>query len=412
MKAPSVALEAPAAPAHVLPALDRAYLTRLVLLFCFGWAIVYADRTTLYPLVRVIQQDLGLSAAQAGWITSLYFLLYAPMHGIGGVIGDWLGLKRILVAFMTLAGLGLLVVGASSSYAMLLLGIAIHGLGVGCYYVGAYGITMQTVPSAFRGISAGVINCGMSLGFVTGLVSAGPLYESTGDWRVPFLLLAVPTLLAAAAYQALIRPVARQGFTLRGIGAFFRDRQILCLALAGFTVIYAFFVVLAWGPAFFQAERGFGISKSGLFTAIVAFAALPAGLSLGRLSDRLGRKRLSLCLLPLGALCLLALPLVRSETMLLILLVAYGLVGKLAWDPIMFAWAGDRVMATRPGAVGAAMGLFGFMIMVGAFVAPVVTGWIRDLSGSLAGGFYLAGALVLVGTVLLLVPEETVRRPT
>ena len=408
MKASTVAIEAPSA---VAAPTDRAYIIRIVLLFCFGWAMVYADRTTLYPLVRVIQEDLGLSSAQAGWITGLYFLIYAPMHGVGGVIGDWLGLKRILVTFMTLAGLGLLLLGTSAGYHLLLLGIAVHGFGVGCFYVGAYGITMQTVPSAMRGISSAVINSGMSLGFVTGLVSAGPLYEATGSWRVPFLVLAVPTLAAAAAYQALIRPVPPQGFTLRGIGAFFRDRQLLCLALAAFTVIYAFFVVLAWGPAFFQAERGFGILKSALFTAIVAVAALPAGLTLGRLSDRVGRKRLSLILLPLGALCIFALPLVRSQAMLFLVLAAYGLVGKLAWDPIMFAWAGDRVTATRPTTVGASMGIFGFTIMMGASVAPVVTGWIRDLTGSLAGGFYLAGALVLLGTLLLLVPAETVHRP-
>ena len=408
MKASTAAMEAPvtlAAPA------DRAYISRIVLLFCFGWAMVYADRTTLYPLLRVVQQDLGITGAQAGWITGIYFLMYAPMHAVGGIIGDWLGLKRVLVSFITLAGLALVLLGTSSSYPMLLLAVAAHGLGVGCFYVGAYGITMQTVPTSLRGMSSGVINSGMSLGFVTGLVSAGPLYEASGSWRVPFLLLAVPTLAAAAAYQALIRPVPRQGFTLRGIGEFFRDRQLLCLALAGFTEIYAFFVVLAWGPAFFQAERGFGILKSGLFTAVIAVAALPAGLALGRLSDQMGRKRLSVMLLPLGALCVCLLPLVRSQAMLFLVLAAYGLLGKLAWDPIMFAWAGDRVTATRPTTVGATMGTFGFVIMMGAFMAPVVTGWIRDLSGSLAGGFYLAGALVLAGTLLLLVPQETVRRP-
>ena len=61
--------------------------------------------------------------------------------------------------------------------------------------------------------------------------------------------------------------------------------------------------------------------------------------------------------------------------------------------------------------VAGCMGIFGFVIMMGAFVAPIVTGWIRDVTGSLAGGFYLAGALVLAGTLLLLVPRETVRRP-
>ena len=410
MKAPPVAMEVPALAVAEAPATDRAYLIRIVLLFCFGWAMVYLDRTLLYPLVRVIQQDLGLTAAQAGWITGMYFLMYAPMHGLGGILADWVGVKRLLVLFMTLAGVGLVLLGFAPSFPVLLLAVALHGLGVGCYYVGAYGITMQTVPSALRGRAAGVVNGGMSLGLVAGLVSAGPLYEVTGSWRMPFALLAIPTLGAAALYHALIRPVARQGFSLRGIAAFFRDRDLLCLGLAGFAVIYGYFVLLAWGPAFFQAERGFGILKSAAFTATMAVFGLPSGLALGRLSDRFGRKRLSLLLLPAGALCLLALPMVRSEAGLFIALASYGVVGKLAWDPVMFAWLGDRATRAHPTATGAVMGLFGFTIMMGAFVAPVVTGWVRDLTGSLAGGFYLAGGLVLLGTLLLLVPQETVRR--
>ncbi|HYB74230.1 MAG TPA: MFS transporter [Candidatus Sulfotelmatobacter sp.] len=407
MKASSVAMDAPAA---VATPTDRPYITRIVLLFCFGWAMVYADRTVLYPLIPVVKQDLGLTAAEAGWIMGIYFLMYAPMHGVGGIIGDWLGVKRILVSFVALAGLGLLVLGVSGTYPMLLLAVAIHGLGVGCYYVGAYSITMQTVPSHVRGISSAVVNSGMSLGLVTGLVAAEPLYRAAGNWRAPFLVLAVPTLAAAAAYQLLIRPVARQGFSLRGVGAFFRDRHLMCVGLAGFAGVYAYFVILQWGPAFFQAERGFGILKSGFFTAVLALAALPAGLATGRLSDRMGRKRLSLAMFPLAALCLFLLPLVRSQAMLLLVLVLYGVVGKLAWDPVMFSWVGDRVTTVHPSTVAGCMGIFGFVIMMGAFVAPVVTGWIRDLTGSLAGGFYLAGALVLAGTFLLLVPAETVRR--
>jgi MFS family permease len=406
VKASTAAIEAPAA---VAAPTDRGYITRILLLFCFGWAVVYADRTILYPLIPVVTQELGLTAAQAGWIMGIYFMMYAPAQGMGGIIADWFGVKRILVMFVTLAGLALLLLGTATSYPMILLAVAIHGLGSGCYYVGAYGITMQTVPTRVRGIASAVINSGMSLGLVTGLLAAEPLYRAAGNWHTPFLVLAVPTLAAAAAYQLLVRPVARHKFSLRGVGAFFRDRHLLSLALADFTGVYAYFVILQWGPTFFQAERGFGILKSGFFTAILAVAA-PAGIVMGRVSDRLGRKRLSLAMLPLAGLCVAALPLIQSEAMLLVVLVAYGLVGKLAWDPVVYAWAGDRVTSVHPKTVAGCMGIFAFVALSSAFVAPVVTGWIRDLTGSLVGGFYLAGALPLLGTFLLLIPAETVHK--
>jgi hypothetical protein len=36
-----------------------------------------------------------------------------------------------------------------------------------------------------------------------------------------------------------------------------------------------------------------------------------------------------------------------------------------------------------------------------------LTGWIKDLTGSLAGGFYLAGGLALIGFVLSLKPADS-----
>jgi fucose permease len=50
--------------------------------------------------------------------------------------------------------------------------------------------------------------------------------------------------------------------------------------------------------------------------------------------------------------------------------------------------------------------LFSFSSVVSAVVAPPVTGWIKDVTGSLAGGFYLAAAAVLVGFVLSLGPAD------
>jgi hypothetical protein len=41
-----------------------------------------------------------------------------------------------------------------------------------------------------------------------------------------------------------------------------------------------------------------------------------------------------------------------------------------------------------------------------AVVGPPLTGWIKDVTGSLAGGFYVAAGLALVGFALSLGPAD------
>jgi MFS family permease len=84
-------------------------------------------------------------------------------------------------------------------------------------------------------------------------------------------------------------------------------------------------------------------------------------------------------------------------------------VGKLAWDPLGISWLGDYVSRHRPEAVGAAVALFSFISVLSAVVGSPLTGWIQDVTGSLAGGFYVAAGLALVGLALSLgLPDNRV----
>jgi MFS family permease len=249
----------------------------------------------------------------------------------------------------------------------------------------------------------------MSLGLVAGLALAGPFYQATGSWRMPFLILAVPTVVIAILFQFQVREVqmsARRSVPLWGL---LRDRTLVCMNLSGFCVLYGWWVLLTWGPVFFQTERGVSLTMSGMYTLVIAVTAMPSGLILGRLSDRVGRKRIALALMPLMALALIAVAQVSSQTGMLLVLLAYGLVGKLAWDPVGIAWLGDYTSRTHPEAVGAAVALFSFTAVLSAVVGPPLTGWIKDLTGSLAGGFYVAAAVAMLGFLLSLVPADSSR---
>jgi MFS family permease len=390
---------------------ERAYVHRLVGLFCAGWAVIYADRTILYPLLTVIAGELGLTGFQTGLISGTYFTLYVAAMLPAGLLAERLGLKRTLVLFSLVSAVGVAGFGVAAVNYLALLAVAgLHGAGAGCYYTMAYSITIHTVPSRIRGIASGVINGGMSLGLVVGLALAGPLYHAAGSWRMPFLILAVPTFLMAALFQWAVREVPIHERRATPVWDLLRDSTLLRMNLSGFCVLYGWWVLLSWGPVFFQSERNVGLTMSGLYTLVIAVTAIPSGLVLGRLSDRVGRKRIVLTMLPLMALSLAVVPQVHSRTGMLLALMAYGLVGKLAWDPLGISWLGDYVARHRPGAVGAAVALFSFLSVLSAVVGPPLTGWIKDLTGSLAGGFYVAAGLALVGFVLALGPADSRER--
>lgn len=382
-------------------------------LLALGALLMYADRTTLYPMLKVIGERFHLSGTATGAITSTYFFLYVAMQVPAGLLGDRLGLKRVLAVFFALGGLALLLLGLTAqSYAALLFLVGLHGIGMGAFYPTSYGINIGTVPRERRGLASAVMNSGMSVGTALGLAFSGPLYLWSGNFRLPFLVLAVPTLTLPVLFWRGLPEVQKTAPSGAGEGAGFSfarilgDRDLWALNFAAFCSGYGFWVALTWGPSFFATERGLSVAGAGALTALVAVSAIPAALYVGRLSDRIGRRRLTLILYPLAALTVFALAYAKSLPALVALLIIYGLVGRTVSDTIVISWFGDHISRKVPQALGAAVGVFNLIGMSSAIVAPLVSGLVKDLTGSLTGAFYLGGAVVLLGTAFAALARE------
>ncbi|HHY36458.1 MAG TPA: MFS transporter [Firmicutes bacterium] len=374
---------------------------------------MYADRTVLYPMLKVIAEDFNLSGTATGFITSTYFSLYVAMQVPAGMLGDRLGLRKVLIIFYLLGAAALLFLGLSAnSYLLLIVLVGLHGIGMGAYYPTSYGINIGTVPKERRGLASAIINSGMSVGTALGLVVAGPVYSLTGSWRIPFLLLAVPTLLVPLVFRRYLpepaqdgksRAVSNQAVDLRRILA---DRDLWALNLAAFCAGYGFWVALTWGPSFFASERSLALTTAGALTALPALSAIPAALLVGRLSDKLGRRKLALLLYPLQALTIFGLAYVKSFPLLIGALIFYGLIGRTVSDTVIVSWFGDYVSRKSPHALGAAVGVFNLVGMSSAVLAPLISGMVKDLTGSLVGAFYIGALIVLAGMICTGVARE------
>ncbi len=63
----------------------------------------------------------------------------------------------------------------------------------------------------------------------------------------------------------------------------------------------------------------------------------------------------------------------------------------------------------HPGSMSAAVGFFNATIMSSAVIAPLVSGFLRDVTGSLVPAILAGAALMFAGTVMLLLTPDTVR---
>jgi len=156
-----------------------------------------------------------------------------------------------------------------------------------------------------------------------------------------------------------------------------------------------------------QVERGFEGASVGFISSLVPWASIPGALIFARLSDKLKKTKLFVyTLVPLALLSTFGIAFVTNRTLLIVVLIVYGLTGKLALDPILVAFTTRN--APRK-ALSTTLSAYNFIGMSGSILAPYITGWIADKFGSMRIGFYLAAVLLLVGILVFSLAKEDKR---
>lgn len=107
-----------------------------------------------------------------------------------------------------------------------------------------------------------------------------------------------------------------------------------------------------------------------------------------------------------GAVCQFVIPYAENYSLLIAGLVFYGLLGKLALDPVLISYMAEITPSSMYSKV---YGFFNFSGMLSSIFAPYITGYFADITGKLEIGFYLSGVLLIIGAVLFLFTESSNR---
>ena len=415
-----------------MKALGTSRWTVLVLLF-LGGMINYLDRSAIGVAAPFLSKQLSLSPSELGWVFSVFFFGYAAFCFVGGYAADRIGGRNVFaiaaVIWSVFCGLTAFVF----SYASLLIVRVIFGAGEGPYGSATNKMISNWFPRRQQGSAVGWANAGTPLG---GAI-AGPIVgyiALTYGWRVSFVVIALIGLCWAVAWMLLVTDRPEQNVPVSdaeppaaaadaeapttgpgvNLGRLLIRPGVLATAFAFFGYAYILYFFLSWFPSYLTMEQHLSIKSMSFVGAIpwlFGFIGLAGG---GMVSDFIfqltgnavmARKLVLVGGLLVAAVCV-ALAGEVTGVLAAVALMAVSVFFMYLTGHTYFTLILDTVDNDR---VGGVSGFVHFIANLAGIVAPAVTGYMVQASGTFTGAFVLAGAIAVLGALSVAV---FVRPPT
>jgi fucose permease len=345
-----------------------------------------------------VSADMHLSATLAQLIPSAVFLWFFLLSVPVGILQTRLGKRFILNAGMVITAIGLLVPFFFYSFATVLIGFALLGIGNTIVQVSANPLLVDVVPgnrtSSFLSFSQFV----KAIGSMIGAPLAGFFAAQFGDWKLLFLVFGIVSILSVIWLGSVkIEETKQEGdkatfgssFSLLGNG--FILLMVISIFLVvgvdvGFNSNSGQFLMKHFGIAQTAAESGRSVYFFGRMLGTFAGAIM-----LTRISSRKFFMWTSI----LSIVSFVAILLIPTQLIAWILVFMIGL-GVANIFPLVFSIAVEKYPARSSE-------ISGLMIMAvsGGAVIPLLIGWISDLSNIALGMSILLVCLFYLFSVSL-----------
>lgn len=383
------------------------YRRTIWLVMLTGWVFLGLNRMILSPCLVLIMEEFKLTYAQAGMLFSAYFYSYLVMQVPGGFLGDKIGRKRIIEVGTAGWAVSSFLVGLSTLVSQIFILRFLTGLGQGTYFGNDRSLVATYTPKKSMGFGQSLSMTGMGLGLALGMIIGGFLAENFG-WRMAFILMSSLGFLFILIISKSVKeppPSTQQLRTSRGM--LFKNFNMWILSLTHLLLLYAYWLLVTWMPIIFLETGVKSLFTASAYAALIGFSCPPGAMLIGALLDyriSKGRERKLFTSLIFGAIAffmwLLVFEIVGSAP--------YWLLGSTLFIVAFLIWGVFACLYTIlpeiiPNDIqGTGFGFFNAIGFIGATVAPWITGWLRDETGSFITGLWLAIALLMIGCALIL----------
>lgn len=394
---------------------------RICALLFFATTINYVDRQVLGILAPQLQEDLGWTEIQYGYIVTAFQFAYAIGFLLMGNIMDKFGTRKGFSFAIVLWSLAAMLHSvARSAFGF---GVARFGLGIG--EAGNFPAAIKTVsewfPKKERSLAIGIFNSGANIGAILAPLAV-PFIALQFGWEWAFILTGalgfIWLVFWLKTYKkpeehpdlsreelAYIQSDAQEKEEKIAWRKLFPYRQTWAFALAKFITDPIWWFYLYWLPKYLNTSHGLTLDKIGLpLIAIYIFSDL-GSIGGGWLSSFLIKKGWSInaARKTTMLICALAVTPIFFASQTSNLWIAVGLISLAtaahqAWSANLFTLVSDMFPKQATGSV---VGIGGMAGAIGGMIVATAAGYVLTVSGSYMALFILASVSYLFALLVI-----------
>ena len=371
----------------------------------------FATRAVISPMFPILKKDLGLSDSQLGWLSTVVLAMVGLLAiPLSYVIDRWR--RGRMISLMSIVwSIASLFSGLSTNFSQLLITRGAMGVGEASFTSGGQAMIMAMIKKARRATVTGIWTTGTALGMAAGMALGGWVALNYG-WRTAFMVVGIPGIIFGILawffpdYKS--KPKDTSGTSHAGTASFsstmkaiLKNKTLITLFISYGLLYYFLTALIYWLPTYFNRYIGMDVALAGTMSGAVMLTALIASPIGGLIGDLVSRKKPSNKIL-LCWICII------TSICCFACAVAFN-IWPLFFPVAFFSFMYIPVQHTASQEVvpfyhrSTAYGVYMFCtFFLGGLWAPAVTGMISDAS-NLRTGFWVSGAVALIGFILYLV---------
>ncbi|MFN3604723.1 MAG: MFS transporter [Leptonema sp. (in: bacteria)] len=361
-----------------------------------------ADQNLLSPNFPILMKEFSITEKELGLISSAFVFVSSIMTVGWGILSDFKKRKLLLLLGVFIGEIPCFLTAFVSNFYELFLMRMLTGIGIGSIIPIGYSLIADFFYGEERGRGYSYIETAFGLGTLMGMILAGLI----PDWRIPFIIAAVPNFFLVTIFY-WITPEPKRGqsereleslvkleeyqtkLSMNSLKKSLKTQTNQLIFLQGILGTVPWGIITTWFISFFIFSRNVSKETATFILLLIGFAAVMGSFSGGFLGDYFekkipgGRSLISGIGILIGmifSILLILYPFPQDFSIFLwVLLALYSL---LFIQFVSFAGPNVRAIVSEvnlPEDRGTVFGIFNILDNIGKSVGPLLGGFLIAL---------------------------------